>query len=69
MRWLSPVCLRNIAIVILFVMGGILSSCGGEGSGPARMGYQPDAVPAGIPRVSASRAYSHRSPAPDRAFK
>lgn len=56
MKWKSPVCLRNIAIVTLFVTGGILSSYGGEGSRAARMGYQPDAVPAGIPRMDASRA-------------
>jgi hypothetical protein len=57
MRWLNPVCVRNAAIVVLLVLGGILASCGGEGSRAARVGYQPGGIPTGIPSMNASAAW------------
>jgi hypothetical protein len=35
MKWMSPVCVRNIAIVVLLIAGGIMASCGGEGGNGA----------------------------------
>jgi hypothetical protein len=42
MRVMSLVCVRNAAIVVLLVAGGILASCGGEENGTVGLGYHPD---------------------------